>query len=55
MIVQPLQVENGGPLDLDLVAQALERSGLGGLVAARGRWQTLESLVAMPWNDTPCS
>jgi hypothetical protein len=37
------------------VATALERVGLlDQVVADRGRWQSLEALVAVPWGQ-PCS
>ena len=42
-------------LAFDRVATALERVGLSEqLVADRGRWQSLEALVAVPWSP-PCS
>ena len=42
-------------LAFDRVAAALERVGLSQqLVADRGRWQSLEALVAVPWSQ-PCS
>ena len=41
-----------GPLDLDRVAQALERVGLLPLVVdGRERWQHLEAVVAIPWRS----
>jgi hypothetical protein len=44
-----------GPLELDGVAQALEHVGLQGrVVAERSRWQSLESVVAIPWSE-PCA
>jgi hypothetical protein len=44
-----------GPLELDGVAQALEHVGLQGrVVADRSRWQSLESVVAIPWSE-PCA
>jgi hypothetical protein len=40
------------PLELERVAQALERVGLGERVAAeRDRWQRLDALVAIPWRE----
>ncbi len=42
-------------LALDQVAAALERVGLlDHVVADRGRWHSLEALVAVPWSQ-PCS
>ncbi len=42
-------------LDQGRVAAALERVGLlDQVVADRGRWQSLEALVAVPWSQ-PCS
>ena len=46
---------DGPLLDLERVAVALAGAGLDGHVAERGRWQRLESLVAVPWRDEPCS
>ena len=40
------------PLELERVAQALERVGLGERVAAeRDRWHRLDALVAIPWRE----
>lgn len=57
VLVLPLAAAGGdGPLlDLERVAVALAGAGLDGRVAERGRWQRLESLVAVPWRDEPCS
>jgi hypothetical protein len=53
VLVMPLGPS--GPLELDGVAQALEHVGLQGRVAAdRSRWQSLESVVAIPWSE-PCA
>ena len=39
-------------LNPDRVAAALERVGLSRLVVAdRSRWQQLEAVVAIPWNN----
>ncbi len=44
-----------GPLELQGVAQALDQVGLQGrVVAERSRWQSLESVVAIPWSE-PCA
>ncbi|WP_409995627.1 protein phosphatase [Cyanobium sp. ATX 6F1] len=37
--------------DLERVAVALERVGLGERVAGREQWQVLEGLVALPWGE----
>lgn len=56
VIVQPLQADGSGALDAGRVAQALERSGLTARVAEPGQWQTLEALIAIPWQEQPpCS
>ncbi len=47
--------DGAADLAFDRVAAALERVGLSQqLVADRGRWQSLEALVAVPWSP-PCS
>ena len=53
LLVQPLQAEGSGPLDPQQVALALERCGLSARAAQRSRWQTLEALVAIPWQEEP--
>ena len=55
VLVQPLQAEGTGPLDPSRVAQALERCGLTTHVAQAERWQTLEALTAIPWQEALCS
>ncbi len=53
VLVMPLGPS--GPLELDGVAQVLEQVGLQGrVVADRSRWQSLESVVAIPWSE-PCA
>ena len=53
VLVMP--VGPSGPLELEGVAQALEHVGLQGrVVAERSRWQSLESVVAIPWSE-PCA
>jgi hypothetical protein len=53
VLVMP--VGPSGPLELDGVAQALEHVGLqASVVADRSRWQSLESVVAIPWSE-PCA
>jgi hypothetical protein len=43
-----------GPLDAARVAQALERVGLlPQRVAPRERWQELDAVVAIPWQERP--
>jgi len=43
------------PLELPLVAQALERVGLSERVAEdHSRWQSLDAVVAIPWS-APCA
>ena len=37
------------------VGAALERCGLTPRLAAPERWQTLEALTAIPWQEPPCS
>ena len=59
VLVWPLGPASGADaahdLSFDRVAEALERVGLSDqLVADRGRWQSLEALVAVPWSP-PCS
>jgi hypothetical protein len=55
LLVQPLQAEGSGPLDPERVELALQRCGLSERTAERGRWRTLEALVAIPWQESPCS
>lgn len=55
VLVQPLQAGGSGPLDAGRVAQALERCGLTARLAPSARWQTLEALTAIPWQEPPCS
>jgi hypothetical protein len=55
VLVQPLQAEGTEPLDADRVAQALERCGLTPRLAPAARWQKLEALTAIPWQEAPCS
>ena len=55
VLVQPLQADGTGPLEAALVTRALERCGLSGRLADPGRWQTLEALTAIPWQERPCS
>ena len=53
VLVMP--VGPSGPLELEGVAQALDQVGLQGrVVAERSRWQSLESVVAIPWSE-PCA
>jgi hypothetical protein len=53
VLVMPLGPSR--PLELPLVAQALERVGLGERVAAdQSRWQSLDAVVAIPWT-VPCA
>ena len=53
VLVMP--VGPSGPLELEGVAQALEHVGLQGrVVMDRLRWQSLESVVAIPWSE-PCA
>ena len=55
VLVQPLQAGGTGPLDPAGVSQALERCGLTARLAPSERWQTLEALTAIPWQEAPCS
>lgn len=55
VLVQPLQADGTGGLDPARVEQALERCGLTTRLAPSERWQTLEALTAIPWQETPCS
>jgi hypothetical protein len=55
VLVQPLQAEGNGPLDPERVVLALERCGLTPRLAPCERWQTLEALTAIPWQEAPCS
>ena len=55
LLVQPLQADGNGPLEVERVAQALERCGLTDRVAERGQWRTLEALTAIAWLEAPCS
>ena len=56
LLVQPLHADGGGPLDPERVALALERCGLSARAAQRDRWQTLEALTAIAWQEEPpCS
>jgi hypothetical protein len=45
----PLDAFAGGP-DPGRVAEALARVGLSEQLAPPGRWQRLDSLIALPWN-----
>jgi hypothetical protein len=41
-------------LQPDRIAQALERVELSGLLPAdQGRWQRLDAVVAIPWQEQP--
>jgi hypothetical protein len=55
VLVQPLQAEGTGSLEPARVSQALERCELTPRLAAPERWQTLEALTAIPWQEAPCS
>ncbi len=55
VLVQPLQADGTGGLELARVEQALERCGLTTRLAPSERWQRLEALTAIPWQETPCS
>jgi len=55
VLVQPLQADGTGPLNPEGVARALERCGLTPRLAPAERWQTLEALTAIPWQEPPCS
>lgn len=53
--VLALPLGPSGAPPLEAVAEALQRVGLAGrVVADRGRWQSLESVVAVPWSQ-PCA
>ncbi len=54
-LVQPLQADGPGPLEASRVAEAVERCGLTARLAPAERWQTLEALTAIPWQEPPCS
>ncbi|MFO7628414.1 MAG: protein phosphatase [Prochlorococcaceae cyanobacterium] len=51
VLVLPLAAAEG-PMDLEQVARALARVGLGeGMVAERELWQQLDAVVAVPWRS----
>ena len=53
VLALPLDALAGAP-DPARVEAALERVGLAGRVAPPGRWQQLDSLIAVPWRgDAP--
>ena len=52
VLAWPLE-PGGDPIGLERVAAALEAVGLGHRVAEQGRWQPLEDLMAVPWQQNP--